>query len=328
MIKIKTSIPAITVAVLVIAAGSWYMGSILSGGVSRSFDCPDQYSWINKRLTCGDNFVINKAEYGPAKAELLELVAEAQAEGRVDVVAVYFRDLESGPTFGINEKEAFIPASLLKVPVMLTYFRLAEEDPEILGRKIVYRGRADEVRQNILPKETIEIGVPYVVDNLIFRMIAYSDNRSLYALRDHLFDAYGDDLVVETYKNLGIVNPGEDVNSNILTAKSYASIFRALYNSSYLSNSLSEKALQYLSEVRYSDGLVGGIPDNVPVAHKFGERTSSSGLQLHDCGIVYYPGNPYLLCVMTRGKNLSSLAGFIQEVSELVYKEVDSRKIK
>jgi len=29
-------------------------------------------------------------------------------------------------------------------------------------------------------------------------------------------------------------------------------------------------------------------------------------VQLHDCGIVYYPETPYLLCVMTKGWNFET----------------------
>jgi hypothetical protein len=49
--------------------------------------------------------------------------------------------------------------------------------------------------------------------------------------------------------------------------------------------------------------------------------------QLHDCGIIYYPGNPYLLCVMTRGTDWSALEKTIQTISAMTYKEVDSRKL-
>jgi hypothetical protein len=67
---------------------------------------------------------------------------------------------------------------------------------------------------------------------------------------------------------------------------------------------------------------------NIPVAHKFGERTGFAGgvKQLHDCGIVYYPKNPYLLCIMTRGTDFTKLESTIAAVSKMVYQEFDSRK--
>ena len=45
--------------------------------------------------------------------------------------------------------------------------------------------------------------------------------------------------------------------------------------------------------------------------------------QLHDCGIVYYPKHPYLLCVMTRGDSFEYLDDTIRDISHLVYQEVN-----
>jgi hypothetical protein len=65
----------------------------------------------------------------------------------------------------------------------------------------------------------------------------------------------------------------------------------------------------------------------VPVAHKFAERSDpqTGEKQLHDCGIVYYPRHPYLLCVMTKGPGFEGLAGVVARVSRMVYSEVDAQ---
>jgi hypothetical protein len=43
--------------------------------------------------------------------------------------------------------------------------------------------------------------------------------------------------------------------------------------------------------------------------------------EFHDCGIVY-SGTPYLLCVMTKGKNYNDLQEAIRKISALTYEEV------
>ena len=79
---------------------------------------------------------------------------------------------------------------------------------------------------------------------------------------------------------------------------------------------MSEKALGLLQKSEFHKGLVAGVPSGTIVAHKFGERDGLTigEKQLHDCGIIYYPGNPYLLCVMTRGDNFDELAGVVFDV--------------
>jgi beta-lactamase class A len=107
----------------------------------------------------------------------------------------------------------------------------------------------------------------------------------------------------------------------------YPCIFfiRVLYNASYLSREMSEKALDYLLASDYKDGLVAGLPPGTQVAHKFGEYEREDMNQLHDCGIVYYPRHPYILSVMTRGSDKQMMADTIAEISRLIYEEVDGK---
>jgi hypothetical protein len=45
-------------------------------------------------------------------------------------------------------------------------------------------------------------------------------------------------------------------------------------------------------------------------------------LQLHECGIVYFPDHPYLLGIMTRGKDYDVMLTTIRGLSRLIYNEV------
>jgi beta-lactamase class A len=126
------------------------------------------------------------------------------------------------------------------------------------------------------------------------------------------------------YKDLGMSSPTDAGNYEI-DAVTYSRFFRVLYNSTYLSRTMSEYALELLSRGSFSDGLPAGVPNGVLVAHQFGERThpATGERQLHDCGIVYAPTRPYLLCVMTRGKEFKQLASVISDISREVYREME-----
>jgi beta-lactamase class A len=70
---------------------------------------------------------------------------------------------------------------------------------------------------------------------------------------------------------------------------------------------------------------VAGVPAGISVANKFGERELADGTrQLHDCGIVYHPERPYVLCVMTKGASFEQLSRTVADVSQLVYREIDT----
>jgi hypothetical protein len=84
-----------------------------------------------------------------------------------------------------------------------------------------------------------------------------------------------------------------------------------------------------MSEKNFEYGIRSAIPTTITVADKFGERILQEGErqtnELHDCGIVYYPGRPYLLCVMTRGANLSVLPAVLKDISTVVYGAVEAQ---
>lgn len=232
-------------------------------------------------------------------------------------LSVYLRNLDEGTWVGINEDETFTAASLAKVPILLTFFMKAQQDPSILNKKITYETEMDAaVHQAIVPKDRLQVGSIYTVEELLHHMIAYSDNTPVLLLSNEIDDKFYE----KTFSDLQLPIMRRTSKEYHLSAKSYASCFRILYSASYLNKDLSEKALNLLTEADFRDGLVAGVPKDIPIAHKFGERDAwIEGVQLHDCGIVYYPGSPYLICVMTKGWDLETLKKEIKDISKIVY---------
>jgi beta-lactamase class A len=281
-----------------------------------------EYKFTSPLLDCnsfGGPFAL-RADSMKQKAE--DIINQELGSKFLDHVSVYFRDLSNGPTMGIDEEEEFTPASLLKVPLLIAYFKKAETDPAILKEKITFTTPAgDAVNQNIKPSKQLKEGNEYEAEELIERMIINSDNESANLLLENI----DQDFLNKTYTDLGIEIPGTSGSENFMTVKQYASFFRILYNASYLNRGMSEKALSLLSQSEYSNGLKVGIPGDVQIAHKFGERVLGSSFQLHDCGIIYKGSTPYILCLMSRGQDFSELERIIQSISRMVYQEVDKK---
>ena len=257
-----------------------------------------------------------------------EFIGKQRAQTGIDMVAVYFRDLNNGPWFGINEKEEFAPASLLKVPMMVAFYKLAEDNPELLDTVITYQGEFDDKTNLDIASETLEAGQDYKIDELINKMIIYSDNKSMKVLQNFLNNRVDKKILLKTAAEIGLISPTATDAGDSVMIKQYAAIFRILYNASYLDKAMSEKALEALSQSDYDIGLAAGIPDNITLANKFGYYNTGSineEQQLHDCGIVYYSPKPYLICVMTRGGNeRSDLEATIQNVSRMVFDFVEN----
>jgi beta-lactamase class A len=239
--------------------------------------------------------------------------------------SVYFRELNDGLWFSIGDVEQYIPASLRKVPLMIAVLKQAEKETGLLDRKVTFAQPDDSAKQNFKPSQGLVFGNAYSVKDLISRMIVYSDNNAFQLLTKIVNPAE----LIQVYSNLRMLDP-QNVNSdNFLSVQTYESFFRVLYNCSYLSRSASDWALELLSKSEFATGLVGGVPRGVKVAHKFGEKSEENGtVQLHDCGIVYYPQHPYLLCVMSKGQSFESLSEGIAGVSRLVYAGIDAQARK
>ncbi|TSA46397.1 serine hydrolase, partial [bacterium] len=262
----------------------------------------------------------------PLHGRLQELVSTEIKNNSAEKISVYYRDLISGQWIGINENEKYPPASLVKVPLLLAYYKSAEYNPEILNEKILYDSKTDlDANQELLkPPTPLEPGEKYRVTDLLFRMIAYSGNNS-HALLNAFINP---DLQKQVYSDLKVEFPelyGNGTEESF-TARSFTTFFRILYNATYLNQEMSEKALELLSQTTFSSGLVAGVPDKINVAHKFGERTvhlNSTGevmyRELHDCGIIYNAKHPYSLCVMTKGKEFDNLKDVIRKISVEVY---------
>jgi beta-lactamase class A len=284
---------------------------------------------INPLLSCNVSENKEFAEYTPLEKEINTVVAHTDPSGKSSV-SVYYRDLESGRWFGVNEDALYSPASLLKVPMMIAYFKEAESNPAVLSKEIYYDGTtvvSNDV-EHFKSKEDIRPNQYYTVDQLIASMIEHSDN----AATTLLFQNINNNSLVEVMTDIGLRFPETGGTSagtdDYMTVKSYSYLFRLLYNSTYLSRDMSEKAMELLSYSDFASGIVKGLPTGVKAAQKFGERTiedtagNSLGRELHDCGIVYYPEHPYLLCVMTKGNDFDTLSSIIGNVSTAVYKNV------
>jgi beta-lactamase class A len=202
---------------------------------------------------------------------------------------------------------------------MIAVLKMADKDKSVLEKKFQYKEVLDKnYVPNIKDKNKIKLGSSYTVIELIEYMIEHSDNEA----KELLVALIGEQYIVKVMKEIGVDILNDDLSKDFITVKEYSSFFRMLYNATYLS----EKALEILSKSDYDSGIPSGVPKNILVANKFGERgfLESDQKQLHDCGIVYYNGNPYLLCVMTKGKDFNQLSNIIAGISQIAFQNINS----
>ncbi len=283
-----------------------------------------RYKFISPLYACGTLGHEKFQEFIPLKNKIQKIIDDQLYAKAASAISVYFRDLNRGRRFAINDAEHYFPASLSKVPMMITYFKLAESNPQILDETILYDGSFNaNAKEDIKPKNAIKPGSYYTVDELISAMILHSDNNATRLL----FNRIEPTLLSEVFSDLNIPAP-KDTKLDVMTVKLYSYFFRVLYNATYLSQLMSDKALKLLTQADFQSGLRANVPSDVPIAEKYGESTIYSNeskiysRELHDCGIIYQKTSPYLLCIMTKGDNFENLTQVIQNISKTTYQEV------
>ncbi|HTP64290.1 MAG TPA: serine hydrolase [Geobacteraceae bacterium] len=260
---------------------------------------------------------------------ILEIMKEdAQMEvdkNEVKDIALYYRDLNSGEWLSINKDEKFVLASLIKVPLMMECLDSMESHPEWLKKRIRFAGDKDWTsQQDIKPKKTLQRGKSYSLDEIMYRMIAYSDNNAMAML----LDKFPSDLLFQYFAEHNI-DYDETPDGLEMSLGAYAWFFETLYNESLHDNAMSRKALSYLAAEDFSQGMHAAVPANVVVESKFGEKLllDENGkpkcAQLHEVGIVLDGNHPFILGIMSDGADLTVLEKVIQHITHDVYEEIE-----
>jgi beta-lactamase class A len=238
-------------------------------------------------------------------------------------IAVYFRDLKNGSWFAINKDEKFSLASLMKVPLMIECLESAESRPALLRKRMLFTGDVDLTsQQNMKPQKFLEPGRSYSLDELMFRMIAYSDNNAMSMMVKEFPAEEMDTFLARHYLDYEKAPDGY-----LMSLGMYTMFFDELYDQSFLNPGMSRKALSYLANEDFPQGMHAAVPGNVAVESKFGERVVKDGngttisTQLHEVGIVLADGHPFLLGIMTSGTDLTVLEKVIQDITREVYEE-------
>ncbi len=296
-------------------------------GTSRHKNCATNYRFVNPEPDC-ETLEAAIGRMQEAEREVDGVVTRALEDGKVTRASVFSRDMTTLQYIGINERNLYSPASLLKIPLMIAYLKYAETNPDIMKIELTYQGSEDlnraEQLQTFDEKSSLQNGRAYTVENLIGRMIKYSDNNAAGLLLASIDQSF----LERTFLELGIKIPKEHANStrDFVTASSFAAIFRTLYNSSYLSRESSEKALTLLSQTTFDQGIRSIIPPRTPVVEKYGERTVLDEIgklelrELHECGLVYAQKKPFTFCVFTEGKNFDDMLSTLRDIEKALYK--------
>ena len=268
-----------------------------------------QYPLLSKRIFVenSNDMILN---FIPLREALREYVIAQNGK-----VGVYFEYLPSGISIGVNDREEVKLASLSKVPLVMSILKKVERKHLTLDTKLTLREEWLDKKFGSLWQKGA--GATFTVEELINYSLKESDNTAYEALFSQLSGAD----INEVYDNLDIqISNEQGSNYPLVSPKSYSSIFRSLYLSSFLNQEGSTFILDILTKTIFNDKIPAGLPKEILVAHKIGtyERQDTSEDVHIDCGIVYFPNRPYTLCIFVQDSNEQALK-HMSYISKIVY---------
>lgn len=253
---------------------------------------------------------------------LEEHIQSLKETGRIKNASVYVRLFQRGEWISIEDREKYSPGSLLKVPELITIMKMKEKDPGVLNKKLLFDRPVETHKTATFVTKGIELGKSYTVRELLYYMIAHSDNNATYLLNRFMDFA----TFKKVFTDLGLEEPDMTSSEYNISARDFSVFMKVLYNASYLSIQDSEFCTELLSKCDFKKGLVSGIPEDCTIAHKFGEGgdASTQTFNLSESGLVYCKDKTYLVTIMTKGSDMKALAPIISGISKLVHKELDA----
>jgi len=260
--------------------------------------------------------------FNPMKAALEPLINDLRRDGAATQISVYIREFEQRGWMALNPDERYHPASLMKVALLISYLQAAQADPPLLKKELVFHQPTHgQINPQFYPAASIQPGKKYTIHDLLYYMIAYSDNNATYLLASH----FDNSRLKKLFSDFCLPEPIEDDLKFTLTAKEASVFCKAIYSSACLSPEFSEYAADMLSNCSFQEGFVKGFPPDTKMWHKFGEwRHTGQDYELHESGLVFIKDKPYLITVMTKGKDTTRLAECIQAVSRMIYEKIPS----
>ncbi|MEN9551625.1 MAG: hypothetical protein RI935_2 [Candidatus Parcubacteria bacterium] len=277
---------------------------------SKEVELNKKYPLLSKRI-----FIENQNDilinFVPLRLALREYVSK-----NTNKLGVYFEYLPSGISIGVNDRTEVRLASLSKVPLAMAILKKVEEERiDLYDEVTLINQDIDQAFGDLWQRGA---GTKLTVKDLVEISLQHSDNTAYRAL----FRLLTPVEVNAVYENLEI-QVSFDEGYPFVSPKSYSSIFRSLYLSSFLSEENSHYLLSVLSDTSFDDSITNPIPTHVPVSHKvgvFSELSTGENIFI-DCGIIYEPLRPYMLCLFVKGDQNEAKRHMIA-ISDMIYQYV------
>ena len=247
------------------------------------------------------------------KTKILERFAQQKGH-----TGFYYKDLVTGETFGHQQNEAYLAASVIKLPIFMAIMKWASEGKASLDERITV---TQESKLPICGALTLFTDEPSVnIRTLCRLMISLSDNTAT----NLLINRFGIPAYMEEFKSFGLKNTAlnrllfqPELSAqgieNYIVPEEMGMLLEQIYNHTFVNEDVSTEINDTLLLQQINHKIPGVFGEGI-VAHKTGEDENLS----NDVGIVYAK-NPFIVCFAGHDTNVYQFETLIREVSAELY---------
>ena len=241
----------------------------------------------------------------------LKEVVEKSLLGTKGKYGIVIKNLKNGDAYLKNENEKFEPASLYKLWVLGTAFKLIKEGKlsktEVLARDVkelneMFQIDEEETGQT---EGTIQMTTSEAIDRMITASHNYAALLLVSRIRNSTISAF---MKEQNFKDSRLGSPPQT------SARDMALFFEKLYSGSMVDGNRSKEMLELLIRQELNDRIPKYLPKGIEVAHKTGEI----GGFKHDAGIVFAK-DPILIVILSESNSPKGAAERIAELSRNIY---------
>lgn len=229
--------------------------------------------------------------------------------------SVYYEDLKSGKSFGIDENQIETGASINKLPIIATLYYLSSKGKVNLDEKISIQKEdvqdygTGSIRYQKMP-------ATYSLRNLAKLALKQSDNTAAHVISVKV----GEDIIQKLVNSWGMKST--NMADNKTTAFDMAILFEKTYKGQITDAANTKELLEFLTDSDFEDRLTKGLPNGTKIYHKTGDEEGF----VHDIGIIETKKGAYYLGIMTSdiGDQEQQTKNTISEISKKVFNTLNN----
>ena len=234
---------------------------------------------------------------------------------------IYYQNLETGETWGYGEKDHYLAASIVKLPLMAAILLWKSRGETSFDDTVTIR--ENQKIPGCGAVQFLNGDVTLTVGELCKLMIVISDSCATNALFRH----YGAAAIHDAFLELGLI--GTQFNreywdeerekrgiNNYFVPEEMGRLLQRMYDRTLVDEESSAWLESILRQQQINHKLGGKLPMDFPMAHKTGDEEDKA----HDVGIVFTK-SPFIACFAYVGPDMQVYEDFIRRAARMLADE-------